>query len=119
MEPNLIYKFKRYLLNMRKGVIKKDPSKNDSGVDYEDLRSNDVFVLGFIILLTHNPDFAYCYKYRKKTSDGFLIEFDKNLFIKLFSKFTKTQRNDSNLVYVLRKLLGLRKYESRKSLIVR
>jgi hypothetical protein len=119
MEPNLIYKYKRYYNKKNKGSIKEDPRKNDSGVDYEDLRSNDTWSLGFLLLLTHNPNFAYCYKYRKETSDESLIEFDKKLFIKLFSKFTRKNQDDPNLIYVLRQMMGLKKYEGSKFLIVR
>jgi hypothetical protein len=115
MEPNLITKYKRYLAKKKSGKIKADPRKNDSGVNYEDLRSNDIWSLGFLLLLTHNPNFAYCYKYRIETSDNSLIEFDPQLFKKLFSKFCRKNETDPNLIYVLRQMMGLKKFEGSKA----
>jgi len=119
MEPNLIYKYNRYYSKKKKGTIKEDPKKNDSGVSYEDLRSNDTWSLGFLLLLTHNPNFAYCYKYRKETSNDSLIEFDKQLYVKLFNKFKRKNADDPNLIYVMSKMMGFKKYQGSKSLILR
>lgn len=117
MEPNLIIKYNRYISKKNQNKIKIDPRKNDSGVSYEDLRSNDTWSLGFLLLLTHNPNFAYCYKYRSETSDNTLIEFDQKLFVKLFGKFTRKNQDDPNLIYVLRRMMGVPKYEGSKKLI--
>lgn len=119
MEPNLITKYNRYVNKKNQNKIKADPRRNDSGVSYEDLRSNDTWSLSFLLLLTHNPNFAYCYKYRNETSDSSLIEFDNKLYMKLFGKFCKKHDDDPNLIYVLRKMMGVRKFEGSKCLILR
>lgn len=115
MEPNLIIKYKRYLHKKKQKKIKEDPRKNDSGVNYEDLRSNDTWSLGFLLLLTHNPNFAYCYRYRQETSDGSIIEFNQKLFLKFFNKFCRKNEEDKNLIYVLRQMMGLKKYEGSRT----
>jgi len=102
------------LSKKKQGKTKDDPRKNDSGVSYEDLRSNDAWSLGFLLLLTHNPNFAYCYKYRVETSDNSLIEFDPQLFVKFFNKFCRRNKDDQNLIYVLRQMMGLKKFEGSK-----
>lgn len=119
MEPNLITKYKRYLNKKKKGKIKSEARKNDSGVSYEDLRSNDMWSLGFLLLLTHNPNFAYCYKYRLETSDDSLIEFDSKLYVKLFRKFCRRNETDKNLIYVLQQMMGFRKFEGSRRLTFR
>ena len=95
-------------------MISHDNKQNDSGISYEDLRSNDMWSLAFLLLLTHNPRFGFCYTFREQNSDGSLISFNHNLFKKLFGKFMRKFPEDKNLIYVLKQMVGYRKFESSK-----
>ena len=100
----------------QKGAGKIDPNlkKNDSGITYDDMRSNDTWSICFLLLLTHNPNFAYCYTYRKENKDGTLINFNLVLFKKLLDKFERKFNDDRNLIWVIHRMIGHEKFDSRK-----
>lgn len=114
MSPSLIKKFNRYVKFKNNDVITPDKNDNDTMVSYEDLRSNDTWSLVFMLMLTHNPQFCYCYSYREENQNGELINFKPKIFLKLFRKFEKKHVRDPNLIYVIKRLLGYENFQDGK-----
>ena len=108
MEPNLVSKYLQYYSKSQQNKISNDPQKNDTGVTYEDLQSNDMYSMAFLLLLTHNHSFGKSYTYSEKNEDKTLIKFHPNIFQKYFDRFCKKYDYDRNLIYVLKKWLDIK-----------
>lgn len=111
MEPNLLIKYLRYHSKFQQGKIAANVQKNDTGVNYEDLQSNDMWSIAFLLLLTHNHSFGKSYTYREENQDNTLIKFHPNIFKKYFDRFCKKYEYDRNLIYVLKRMVGYQKFE--------
>ena len=111
MEPNLIRKYLAYRRKQDKGGIKPSKNMNDSGVSIKDMQSNDLWSIVFLLLLTHDPRFAFCYTYKNDNKDGAPIKFDDKVFKKLFPKVIRKYEEDQNFCYVLKKLSGYKRFE--------
>lgn len=109
MEPNLIRKFKEYFAGLKRAPNAFDKNQNDTGIDYVDLRSNDLWCLSFLILILFEFKFAGCYTFDPR-SEGALITFDVRLFIGLYKAFCERFAHDANLIYVLNSLLGIERF---------
>lgn len=111
MEPALIRKYLVYLRKKDKGTVRPSPRVNDSGVTLVDMQSNDCWSIAFLLLLTHDPRFAFCYKYKPDNDDGCPIRFDREVFVKLFNKVLRKFRTDRNFCYVLGRLCGFYRFQ--------
>ena len=111
MEPNLIRKFNSYMRYKAKNKIVLDIKMNDSGVTFEDMRSNDIWSILFLLLLTHNPKFSFCYTYREQNKDGDIIKFDSSLFKKLFERVLRKYENDLNFCFVIKEMIGFHRFK--------
>ena len=118
MSPSLVKKFNQFVKYKRNNVISEDKTDNDTGVDYQDLRSNDAWSLVFMLMLTHNPQFCYCYSYREQNEKGKLIDFKPKIFLKLFRRFERKHVDDPNLVYVIKRLLGYQNFADSKEFLI-
>lgn len=119
MEPNLVIKYQQYHSKFKQGKISPNNHKNDSGVNYEDLQSNDMWCIAFLLLLTHNHSFGKSYTYQDTNQDKILIKFHPNSFKKYFDRFCKKYDYDRNLIYVLKRMVGYRKFEQSTLLTIR
>ena len=111
MEPNLIKKYLTYTRKYQKGGIQRSDKINDSGVALVDMQSNDLWSIAFLLLLTHDSRFAYCYSYIFDKDETSLIRFDKDIFVKLFKKVLRKYKSDQNFCYVLTRLCGFSRFD--------
>ena len=112
MEANLMQKFLKYMKRQERGVVDENKHINDSGITFEDMRSNDVWSLSFLLLLTYSPKFAYCYHYGHENAGGEDITFNQALFKTLFAKVLRKYKEDENFCYVLSRMVGWSRFES-------
>lgn len=80
-------------------------------ISVEGIQTNDVWNIVFLVLLTHNPKFSYCYSYNGYDESSPLIQFDFTIFQILFLKVLKDFESDECLGYALRKLINLKNLE--------
>lgn len=104
-------KFLKYMKRKERGLVDEDKHINDSGITFEDMRSNDVWSLAFLLLLTHSPKFAYCYHYGHENAGGEDITFNAGLFKTLFKKVLKKYKEDENFCYVLSRMVGWDRFQ--------
>ena len=109
MEPNLIAKFKNYFSSDIQKSVSGDINQNDSGIDYVDLRSNDLWCLTYLMLITFDFKFATCYKFNSKNKNE-LISFNIDQFIVLYKSFCESIAHDENFIYVMNSLLGMERF---------
>ena len=109
MEPNLIQKFKHFFTHLNQKTSTRDLNENDTGVDYEDLRSNDMWCLGYLILISLDFEFAGLYRFDPK-SEHDLISFDVDRFLPKYKQFCERFSSDQNFIYVMNSLLGLERF---------
>lgn len=114
MEPNLIRKFKGYFAEFKKKKNPFDKNQNDTGIDYVDLRSNDLWCLTYLILITFDFKFASCYTFNPTNEDS-LIAFNVKLFIEVYKSFCEKFAHDANLIYVMNSLLGIGRFSEGES----
>lgn len=116
MEPSLIRKYLIYVRKKEKGNIKPSPRVNDSGVALTDMQSNDCWSISFLLLLTHDPRFAFCYTYKADHEDNCPIRFNNEIFVKLFKKVLRKFEADRNFCYVLSRLCGFYRFMEKMQL---
>ena len=104
MEPNLISKFLDYY-KKKPNNTSSDININDTGIEYNDLRSNDLWCLTYLVLITFNFEFAKCYTF-DPTNDTKIVGFKIAEFIKIYKTFCEKFQDDKNLIYVMNSLLG-------------
>ena len=119
MEPSLIPKFLEYRKRKRSKQVKMDPKTNDSGVTLQDMQSNDVWSILFMLLLTHNFRFANCYSYTSEDPFGPVISFDVKLFKNLFITVLRAYELDRNFCYVLNSLCKFERFSGVKDSLIK
>jgi hypothetical protein len=118
MEPNLISKFKNYFSKEIQRKISFDKNQNDTGINYIDLRSNDLWCLTYLILITFDFKFATCYAFDSSNKKN-LISFNVALFIELYKSFCQKVSYDENFIYVVNSLLGMERFDESISLTIK
>lgn len=113
MEPALIRKYLVYRRKKAKQGVRASPRVNDSGVNLVDMQSNDCWSIAFLLLLTHDPRFAFCYTYKKENEDNCPIRFDRSVFVKLFRKVLRKFKADRSFCYVLGRLCGFYRFHGK------
>lgn len=109
MEPGLITKFTRYFATFDSKNNSADVNFNDTGVDYVDLRSNDLWCLTYLMLIAFQFKFAACYSFDSTRKDS-LIRFDSARFVRLYKAFCGKCAHDANLIHVVNSLLGVERF---------
>ena len=113
MELSLIRKFKLYLQKKNLKRVSFNMNENDSDIDYIDLRSNDLWCMTFLLLITFDYNFASCYSYNPK-QPMVLLNFNKERFINLYKNFCEEFKTDENLIYVCNSLFGMKRFDKGK-----
>lgn len=76
----------------------------------EDIQLNDIWNILFLILLTHNPKFSFCYLYQSEKSTDELLEFNYKVFLTLIDRFLKDFVSDECLCFVIKTLINYEKF---------
>lgn len=111
IEPNVIQKISLYIGKRHRNQINPNLNINDSQVTYSDLRSNDLWCIGYLMLILLDGDFISCYSFNH-TNKKKLTSFDSAKFLVLYKNLCGQQLVDENMVYVLNTLLGLDRFLS-------
>ena len=90
---------------------------NDTKITYNDLRSNDLWCIGYLILILLDSEFANCYSFNPNNVTK-IIHFDPEKFLVLYKNLCGQNRIDENLIYVLNKVIGIERFFSGNHLII-
>lgn len=78
------------------------------------MQLNDLWSIAFLVLLTNNPKFAYCYSYELGKKDPvYQITFRPELFRKLMYRMFSSFEEDKGLCYVISQLTGFDRFKDR------
>jgi hypothetical protein len=104
MDPMMIRYIDKYKEQKANG------QDNPTGIKKEQLKLNDIWNIIFLVLLTHNPRFSYCYSYQI-TNKLPEVSFNPILFRKLMYKVLLTFESDLNFCFVLSKLCNFDRFK--------
>ena len=91
-----------------------DQGKTPKGEDYVNktsMESNDVFCLVFTLLSLCNSEFESCFTFLGSHNDC-IVKFNENKFKELLNDFFFSIAYDKNLIFVIKKLLNIQKYDT-------
>ena len=104
------------LLDFNKELRGIKQPKGEDFINKKTLQSNDIFCLVFTLLTLCNGNFSKCFTYLGNHKDC-LIKFDRIKFKNFFNDFMFSISSDKNLIFVIKKLINIEKYDSGKNLI--
>lgn len=73
------------------------------------MRGNDLWMMGYFILMSFNADFAKCYTYKPKRPSSPIV-FNVSKFLELYKGFCVRFELDSHLIHVLNEMLGMNRF---------
>lgn len=113
MEPCLLNYFRNFLEQQSEAEeARRDSSGDAHGVSEEYVQSNDIWNIAFLVLLTHNPKFYYCYSYPRNGPSGPSIKFDAGVFRQLLYKVLLTYEADQSFCYVISRLVDFDRFRN-------
>lgn len=101
----------RIVNKINQELVQNLPVKADEEVGVEDLVSNDIFCIVYIVLNLCNNDFSECYEFNPAYSQS-LVRFNRKMFLEVVSGFFFHISHDSELVWVFKQLLCLGKFRT-------
>jgi hypothetical protein len=104
MDPFMTNYFKEYQNKLRNGLISANADDKEIELSNNNLQANDIWNIVFLVLLTHNPSFAYSYSYDNQNKNYPKIQFNPIVFKKLMYKVLVRFESDLNFCFVLSKL---------------
>ena len=107
LEPNMI----KCLIEYNKDLKKESIPSGEDYINKRDLLSNDIFCITFLTLTICNSEFIKVFSYLTNHRDT-LVKFDRKQFKTLILNFMFNISHDKNLVFVLKKLLQIEKFDS-------
>lgn len=107
LEPNIIKRILEYKKELENG---KPPSGEDF-INKNDLISQDLFCILYIVLNLCNGEFFECYNFYQGDRQN-LISFNREKFKETLGGFIFHISHDRELVWVFKKLLCIEKYNS-------